>query len=354
MGGFEPAPTRKFATESYLNTELSYSRLESNVSKDQAVRWFKPARAFHKVKANKSYTQALVSNVSVALFAYLGVTDKSKLGIVGNNQCYSSANTVASAQKTTHVKLPSKNQSQPPGERVAVKMSNLTKIRHTTWPDGSVHGVVTEKPDILSNNRFHVLQHLDATDPLVADTNTRNSMQNMSGCITKPKLAMQVKNKMVGKNGFFDGECNMISDLGVITASQNTPKDCPSMHQAIRQHMQTRNSEPQYSDSNMEFLSNVEYDAPYDHMFHQSGFQQNTKYFGFLPKSALKTYMGEVVQWDDIPHILQAHQLIRDSKLTNFLHCCIPVQSGLNIKAWRHYLSNYWDNYVIYLSLDFL
>ena len=68
----------------------------------------------------------------------------------------------------------------------------------------------------------------------MADTNTNNSMQNMSGCITKPKLAMQVKNKLVGKNGSFDGEskhkCNIISDLGVITASQNTPKDCPSMH----------------------------------------------------------------------------------------------------------------------------
>ena len=49
------------------------------------------------------------------------------------------------------------------------------------------------------------------------------------------------------------------------------------------------------------------------------------------------------MQWDDIPHVLQAHQLIRDSKLQNFLHCRIPVQSGLNIKAWRHYLSSYWD-----------
>ena len=147
--------------------------------KDQTVRWFKQATAFHKVKANKSYAQALVSNVTVDSFAYPRT---------GNNQCYSSASTFTSTQKITHVKLPSKNQSQPPGERVAVKMSNLKKISHTTWPDGSVAGVVTEKPDILSNNRFHVLQHLDATDPLVADTNTNNSMQNMSGCIAKPKL----------------------------------------------------------------------------------------------------------------------------------------------------------------------
>ena len=168
--------------------------------------------------------------------------------------------------------------------------------------------------------------------------------------MNQPRLAMQVKNKLVGKKQktvFFDGEskevCNMISDLRVTTASQNTPKDCFSMHQSIRQHMQTRNSEPQYSDPNMESLSSVEYDAPYDHMFHQSGLQQNTQHFWFLPKSTLKFYTGEVVQWDNIPHILETHQLNRDSKLPNFLHCRIPIQSGLNIKTWRHYLSNYWD-----------
>ena len=40
---------------------------------------------------------------------------------------------------------------------------------------------------------------------------------------------------------------------------------------------------------------------------------------------------------------MQAHRLIKDSNLPNFLHCRIPVKSGLNIKAWRNYLQNYWD-----------
>ena len=78
-------------------------------------------------------------------------------------------------------------------------------------------------------------------------------------------------------------------------------------------------------------------------MLHQIDSQQNTKQFGFFPKSALKTYEGQAVQWDQVPDILQAHRLIKHSKLPNFLHCCIPVQSGLNIKAWRCYLKNYWD-----------
>ena len=210
-------------------------------------------------------------------------------------------------------------------------------------------GVVTKKPEILSNNRFHRLQHLNADDSSMADTNTKESMQNMRSCINQPILAKQVKNKLVGKK---QDVCNMIFDLEVTSANQSTPKDCLSMHQFIRLYVQSRNSEPQYLNSSKESLTNAEYDAPYDHMLHQTDSQQNTKQFGFLPKSALKTYEGEAVQWDKVPDILQAHRLIKDSKLPNFLHCRIPVQSGLNIKAWRHYLKTIGtSNYLIYLSL---
>ena len=83
------------------------------------------------------------------------------------------------------------------------------------------------------------------------------------------------------KNGTFNGGsrdiCNMISDLEVTTANQSTPKDCLSMHQFIRPHVQNRNSEPQYFNSSKECFTNAEYDAPYDHMLHQIDSQQNTK-----------------------------------------------------------------------------
>ena len=78
--------------------------------------------------------------------------------------------------------------------------------------------------------RFHVLQHLDAIDTVVKDANAGNNMPNMHGCINQPRLATQVKNKLVGKNknGFLDGEskdvCNMISDPGVTTTRKTHPK----------------------------------------------------------------------------------------------------------------------------------
>ena len=169
--------------------------------------------------------------------------------------------------------FPSKNQSQPIGKHMAADMNGFTQSCQKSWPGGSVAGGDTKMLDILSEQ----VPCFTAFGCYRYSCRNYKCMQDMHGCINQPRLAMQVKNKLVekNKNWFSDGEsenvCNMISNAGHTTASQNAPKDCLSMHQPIRQHMQTRNSEPQYSDSSMESLSSVEYDAPYDHMFHQSG-----------------------------------------------------------------------------------
>ena len=77
-----------------------------------------------------------------------------------------------------------------------------------SWGSGSVTEVVAQKPEILSNNRFHVLQQLVADDLCVVDTDTKDSMENMSCCSNQPTLANQVKNHLVGKKpkmGFLMG-----------------------------------------------------------------------------------------------------------------------------------------------------
>ena len=82
----------------------------------------------------------------------------------------------------------------------------------------------------------------------------------------------------------------------------------------------------------LESSTSLEYDAPYDHMLEQLDLQQNMKHFGSIPRSSLHLYKGPPVNWDNAPDILQAHNLVKDSKLPNYLGCRIPVDSGLNIK----------------------
>ena len=67
----------------------------------------------------------------------------------------------------------------------------------------------------------------------------------------------------------------------------------------------------------------------------------STTYLQF--STDLKLYDGEVVHWDTIPDIIQSHYIVKSSGLPNYLKSRIPVNTNLNIKNWRSYLSNYWD-----------
>ena len=204
-----------FSTKTYFSTQLHSAKSESFVSKHQAIRWFQQASAFDTVKPNKSYAQALLSNVDGNVPSYprvernLGATNNIKLGIAGNNQGYSSAHTVAKIHKVPHVKLSSKAQSQPSSKSICKKQNHIVaKNFPQPWGSGSVTEVVAQKPEILSNNRFHVLQQLVADDLCVVDTDTKDSMENMSCCSNQPTLAKQVKNHLEGKKtkmGFLMG-----------------------------------------------------------------------------------------------------------------------------------------------------
>ena len=70
---------------------------------------------------------------------------------------------------------------------------------------------------------------------------------------------------------------------------------------------------------------------------------QNNGIFGYVPLTDLKTYTGPPVKWDVLPDIIQAHNLVAESGVPNFLKCRIPVETNLNANIWRTYLKDYWD-----------
>ena len=72
-----------------------------------------------------------------------------------------------------------------------------------------------------------------------------------------------------------------------------------SMHKLIGDDTRTGNLEPQYQEMTLEPSINLGYVAPQDHIFEQSELKQ-MKDFGFIPKSALKLYVGPLVTWHKI------------------------------------------------------
>ena len=70
---------------------------------------------------------------------------------------------------------------------------------------------------------------------------------------------------------------------------------------------------------------------------------QSNGVFGYVPLTDLKIYTGPPVKWDIVPDIIEAHNLVRQSGVPNFLKCRIPVEINLNVNIWRSYLKYYWD-----------
>ena len=65
--------------------------------------------------------------------------------------------------------------------------------------------------------------------------------------------------------------------------------------------------------------------------------------FGCIPLTPMLLYQGSHKVWQEVPEILQAHKLIRNSGMPNFLGMRIPVKSNLKISSWRAHLCDYFD-----------
>ena len=77
---------------------------------------------------------------------------------------------------------------------------------------------------------------------------------------------------------------------------------------------------------------------------HKKCCEQIGSKFGCIPVSEIASFNGTPMYWKEVPNIIQAHKLIRNSGLPNFLGLRIPVATRLKVDTWRYYLSDYFDH----------
>ena len=75
--------------------------------------------------------------------------------------------------------------------------------------------------------------------------------------------------------------------------------------------------------------------------------EQNGVQFGCIPLSPITLFTGDPTYWEQIPDIITAHKLIRQSGVPNFFGLRIPVSTQLKVEAWRHHLTGYSDQQLI-------
>ena len=66
--------------------------------------------------------------------------------------------------------------------------------------------------------------------------------------------------------------------------------------------------------------------------------------FGFVPLSDQMISSVSTINYPGDSSPLQVHDLVRAINKPNFIQARIPVQSQLNVNAWKRYLANYWDS----------
>ena len=83
------------------------------------------------------------------------------------------------------------------------------------------------------------------------------------------------------------------------------------------------------------------------HIVQEKCRQQIGEQFECIPLDKFVTCQGPDVCWENIPDILQAHRLIRDSGIPNFLGMRIPVKTNLNVSNWKKHLSDYFNQQLL-------
>ena len=80
--------------------------------------------------------------------------------------------------------------------------------------------------------------------------------------------------------------------------------------------------------------------------------------FRCIPFTPIVIYQRPFKVWHSIPDVLEAHKMIRDSGVQNFLRLRIPVNTKLKVSSWRRHLCDYFDKQLANLiefgfALDF-
>ena len=385
VGGTFSDPIQKFRNRYVYSSHVPFAKQELQASKTLTTQWITYANAFKKVTKQMSYAQVLSKNIKFSSNNTVQQASSHKR----DSQVHTSKMNPTQLQNANKTRtcytgaIKNLSKIQNDGKKSAVTPTNMACVKarggSVTTENKQPHKAINVNVLTLKN-RFEPLQGSPVTEPtedlshccnttqLKADINLnatplklklQNSQstvklknnikkQSLSDSSSKPQLPIQANFQTLEGNknetGFFTEGCDnttVTMDFRRNMASQVTSTSLDS-HTIIPNVGISTKLKPQYPNSVPNIAhcddNNV---MPSQNIKSSPEVHQST--FGFLPTSPLKIYNGDPIYWDTIPDLIKAHKIIRQSGLPNFLKCRIPVQSGLNINAWRSHLQGYWD-----------
>ena len=237
---------------------------------------------------------------------------------------------------------------------------------------GSVTGgeqtPVSEEVQISLQNRFLPLQDIQNDCSCTEPTHSVHTVEISHSMVKQPKNFNSHSQRATngGKGESCKTQLNSDMEQTSMEVNQTNPKihiqECSKW-----QGQDHKNVNSHVTDSNIYLNGNCNLNSIHDinckpvHVFDinwecktngmcvekQRCIAQTGGYFSFVPQTSLKLYQGPYIQWQHIPDIWQARQIIKNSGTHNYLKCRIPVNSHLNIDRWQYHLKDYWDRQLV-------
>ena len=389
-GGGTAASIQKFDTRYIYTSHVPFDKQELVVSKPVLTQWMKHANAFKKVTKNMSYAQALCTNSTVSASNLV----QTVFGDIHKPHSATEAKTSPNMGIKTKLGILPGAPSLFVLPRISLKHDRIVKkvvrkvthICNTEVCGGSVTKPKNETYKALTvnalplSNRFQPLQYSPDTEQIKATSkyedntqlssafpssggdfleqkaeslySSRKLSRSQSDSLLQPKLATQANLTTLegdkNKPGSFTEGYNVTTGrvgLHKQMASQVASTSLDS-HKTIQTTGLSTKLKPQYTSPTVDSGHNTLNDFMPSKKDESYLVNSHQPVFGFLPTSPLQLYTGDPVYCETISDLIRAHRLIRQSGLPNYLKCRIPVQSGLNIVAWRSHLHGYWDSQI--------
>ena len=350
-----------FKTRMIWNTKNAKNSIfsELNVDKQTAVRWFHSSKAVNNTRDHRTYAQVAKNSNCNSKPNMVCNHVNSDPRIVTVNSDKVKPKTVTPSKVSVNAKGCT-SPNRPSYVKARVQTTEVSSYAHQRGFLNNRFQILTDLDDSLSN------RHNDTGDSEVElqpfdDKTTKANHACLQACSAKasdkPINGKSSRFHVAGQNNNLNTPSCQANNS---TDTANEETDILDMANGIQESSNNQNhtlaanflQKTQkhvakhtdcHLDDTLQQIPLYVWQNKHLSKDHMACIAQNGGDFGYIPLNDLKVYQGPDIFWEKVPDIIEAHKIIRNSGVPNFLNSRIPVPTQLNPERWYFHLQDYWD-----------
>ena len=345
----------QFKTRKVWNTKnvKNFILSELHTDKQTAFQWFHSSKAFNNTRDHRTYAQVaktldwnLKRNV-----VYNHVTSDPRIVTVNNDKVKPK---IVTPSKVSVNAKGCTSSNRPLHAKTRVQTTEVSSDAHHQGFLTNRFQIFTDLRDDSSSNRYSDIGDSEGESQPFND----ESSKECTAC--ENAFDVQVPHKSInGKPGRFH-VVDHDKNFSVLSHHVRQTTDIPDILKVTQQAHDNQNQTLAtnflqktqthvaknmncHSDETLQKIPLYVWENKHLSKDHMACLAQNGGDFEYIPLNDLKVYEGPDIVWQKVPDIIEAHKIIRNSGVPNFLKSRIPVPTQLDPQRWYLHLQDYWD-----------